>query len=171
MQSFSRNWFQTGRYNLWHFTTTLPCLFSDPGQPWVVPWGSWWHQCATERLLPAKVLLSISPESLCAPGSSPTTAHPFFHSLLCCSGSSGGWGALQHQLYPKLAPEKGLCCCGLSLVWDHSSSSTQGAPLQGCLILPLSVWTALAKGNCLTQGSNLKLDQHFLKICSSTFHP
>lgn len=147
----TRNCFQAARYNLWHFTstTTMPCLFSDNGQTWVVFCGGWWHKCATERAPPCQSAahylsrVSVSPWLL--------IYHPFSHILLCCSASSGGWGLLQYHVYPKTNSREGA-----GLLWIASGLGSQfskhtGAPLQGCLVLPLCGWTTLLQqAECLT---------------------
>lgn len=68
----------------------MPCAFSDDGQSCMVFLGSWSQpNVPLKGLHPAKVLLSISPESLYPSGFSSTAPHLLSHSLLYYSGSSG----------------------------------------------------------------------------------
>lgn len=118
-------------------------------------------------LLPAKVLLSLSPESLCPSGSSSATAHPFFHSLLCCSGCSGGWGLLQCHC-PK-ANSRGLWIIsnlGSQLI-KHTGGSSPGlsAPASLCLNNPgQASWVSHLEQKLETRSALKKI------ICSSAFY-
>lgn len=111
---------------------SLACpVLSVDGQSCLVLLGSWSQpNVPLKGLRPAKVLLSISPESLYPSGFSSTTPHLSSHSLFYYSGSSGsGAGVGGYYSYPnarfsqKLIAEKVLCCYGLPLVWYYILST------------------------------------------------